>query len=185
MREVLEHCAREGIALEYLRLHDIQDLKGARLDGLKLSNCKVSSVNLSGASLTGARIEHTAFLKVVADCETKLDRAMLDDVQFEDCALNEMSMRSAACSGLRFEFTTARSLDVSEATFHGVRQVRSDLSGWRMHMAHLKFFEDAEGVTAAADLSENAKAAVRTLAATGSREAAEKFLAALESQTNA
>lgn len=124
VREVLEHCAREGIALEYLRLHDIQDLKGARLDDLKLSNCKLSSVNLSGASLTGVHIEHCTFAKVVADHSTRMDRSMLDGVTFEDCALNGASLKAASLSGLRFEFTEANALDLEGASIDGLRSIR-------------------------------------------------------------
>jgi hypothetical protein len=180
VREVLEHCAREGVALEHVQIANVADLDGARMDGLKLDSCCVSNVKLSGASVKGARIEHTAFLKVVADPTTKLDDAMLDDVRFEDCALNGLSLKGASCDGLRFEFTTARGLNVEDARFNGVRQVRSDLSGWHMHMAYLKWFEDAEGVIAASALSENQRAAVRTLAVTGSREAAARHLADLQ-----
>lgn len=192
-REVLEHCAREGISLDYLVISDIADLDGARLDGLKLSNCRLQSVNLSGASLTGARIEHTRFLKVVAYEKTSMDRAWLEDVQFEECLINGLSMKDAACSGLRFEGTTARGWHVERTDFNGVRFVAlrgstsqnlapatCDLSGWHMHMASLRWFQDADEVISASVLTENQKAAVRTLAATGSREAAEHFLAGLE-----
>src|SRR4051794_9384915 len=78
IREVLEHCASEGVALAYVQLTDIADLSGARLDGLKLSDCRLYSVNLSGVTLKGATIEHTTLEKVVADEETRLDTARLE-----------------------------------------------------------------------------------------------------------
>lgn len=183
-REVLEHCAREGIVLEYLSISDIQDLKGAHLDGLKLSNCKVRNVDFSGASLKGARIEHTRLFKSFADQGTKLDGASLENVHFDESTIDGLSMKSATCSALRFEFSSARDLDVKDTVFHGLRQIRSDLSGWHMHMASLTFFEDAEGVISKSALSANEKAAVRTFAATGNREAAEHYLARLNAQTS-
>jgi len=193
VREVLEHCARESIALEYLHLHNIQDLRGARLDGLKLSNCKLTSVDLSGASLVGARVEHTRMLKVAANSATTFDRAWLEDVQLEECALNGWSMRDAVCSGLRLEGTTARGWRVDRTNFDGVRFISlrgstrdntpaapCDLTGWHMHMALLRSFQDADEVIAASALTDNEKAAVRTLAVTGSREAAAHYLRGLE-----
>ncbi|WP_295978793.1 pentapeptide repeat-containing protein [uncultured Variovorax sp.] len=180
VREVLEHCAREGIALEYLRLHDIQDLKGARLDGLKLSNCKLSSVNLSGASLAGTRVEHCTFAKVVADRGTRLDGSVLDSVTFEDCLLNGATFKAASLSSLRFEFTEANALDLEGASVDGLRSIQSNLSGWKAHMCRLKSVEAAESLVASMNLSENQKAAVRTLAITGSREAAAHYLRGLE-----
>lgn len=180
VRTALEHCAAEGIALEYLQITNIDDLKGARLDGLKLSECRLQSVNLCGASLKGSRIGHTRFYKVVADSETKLDRAFLDNVHFDECALNGMSMRGANCSALRFEFTEARGLDLENASINGLRSPASDLRGWKAHMCCLKSVEAIEGLIDSMDLTQNQKGAVRTLAINGSREVAEKFLADLE-----
>jgi len=182
VREVLEHCAREGIALEYLQIAGIGSLKGARLDGLKLSNCRLQVVNLCGASLKGTRIEHCAFAKVVADDGTHFDGAMLDDVTFEDCAINGASFKAASLSGLRFEFTEARALDLENASINGLRSVRSNLTGWKASMVHLKWIEAMGELVESFDLTENQKAAVRTLAVTGSREAAAKYLADLDAQ---
>lgn len=183
VREVLEHCAREGIALEYLQIAGIGSLKGAKLDGLKLSHCRLQVLNLCGASLKGARIEHCTFAKVVADQSTHLDGAMLDDVTFEDCALNGASFKGASLAGLRFEFTEARALDLENASINGLRSVRSNLSGWKAHLCRLRFVEAAEALIESMDLTTNQKAAVRLLATNDSREAALKFLADLDAQT--
>ena len=183
VREVLEHCAREGIALEYLQIAGIGSLKGAKLDGLKLSTCRLQVIDLCGASLKGVRIEHCTLAKVVADSSTHFDSAMLDDVTFEDCAINGASFRGASLSGLRFEFTEARALDLANASINGLRSVRSNLSGWKASMVHLTWVEAAGELVDSMDLTPNEKAAVRTLAVTGSREAAEKYLTDLNNQT--
>jgi hypothetical protein len=182
IREVLEHCAAEGIALEYVQVTDIADLTAAKLDGLKLSNCLLRSVNLSGVALKGATVEHTTFEKVFADNRTCLDAALLENVRFVECVLNGMSAKGAQMSAIRFEFTSAVGVNVESVNFRGARQIRSDLSAWKAHMAYLSSFEGAESVIAAADLSENQKAAVRALALNGgNRMAAQTYLDDLES----
>jgi uncharacterized protein YjbI with pentapeptide repeats len=184
VRAVLEHVASEGIPLEFLNLSNITGLAGARLDGLRLTECKLFSVDLSGTSLKGARIEHTEFEKVIADNRTCLDDAYLENVQFVECVLNGLSAKRGNFSAVRFSMTEARALDVEFANFSSVRNINSNLTGWRAHMAYLHSFEDAAGLIESADLTVNQKAALRTLAFNnGNRAAAQVYLDGLESNT--
>jgi uncharacterized protein YjbI with pentapeptide repeats len=183
IREVLEHCAREGIALEYVRIANVAGLEAARLDGLRLSFCKLANVNLCGASLVGSVFADTSFLKVLADSRTCFDTAKLNNVELDDCVFNGASFKAACLTALRFHFTEARALRLEDASINGLRSVHSDLTGWKAHLCRLKFVEAIESLIASMDLSENQKGAVRTLAVTGSREAALHHLRSLEAQT--
>ena len=182
IRKVLEQHARDGKALEYVKIADVSELPGAKLDGLKLSHCVVRNVNLTGVSLKGATFSDTTFDKVVADATTRMDSATFENVQFIGCALNGLRAPRAQFVGVHFTDTTTRGLDVEGASFYGARTFRSDLTGWRAHMCYLSSFDGALEVIDSADLTTNQRAALRTLIATaGNRTAAQTYFDGLES----
>ncbi len=182
-RDVLEFCAESGTPLEYVRITHIADLLGARLDGLRLVGCILHGVNLSGVSLRGAQLKDVILENCIADGSTHLDDAILEQVRFRHGNLPGVVAPRLQAQALRFDTTIATGWNVEGAEFHGVRSTRSNLSGWKAHMANLCMFEGWAGLLATSDMTENQRAAVQTLMHNGgNRVGAQTYFDALEAQ---
>jgi uncharacterized protein YjbI with pentapeptide repeats len=183
VRAVLEACASQGVPLEYVVLRGISGLAGARLDGLKLTGCNLEQVDLSGASLTGARFESCKLRSVIADRATLLDGARLESVEFDGCKLDGLSAKGLQADALRFEFTSATGLDIPDARIHGLKVVRSNLTGWKSPMTQIIWCGDLAEIIDSADLTVNQKAAMRALAQpNATRASVQAYFDALEAQ---
>lgn len=180
VRSVLEACAAQGMALQYVVLKNITGLVDARLDGLKLTGCKLDSVDLSGASLRGAVIKESKLYSVLANERTHLDDAMVWGVEFEGCDMNGIHAPRLNADTIRFYRCTVNDWHVEDAQFDGLLARYTQPTGWKASMASIRNCSDFEGILERADLTENQKAAVRSMSTFGDRASAQSFLDALE-----
>lgn len=174
-RAALEHAARTGEALHFLRL-DGMDLCDGHYEGLKLVNCSASGVNWSGSKLSGA---------VFDGCT--LERSLFQRVKARAASFTACNMAGAIWTGAdateaqfvatNFRGVSARDLVAPRSLWSSVRTARADFGGADLAYADLRTMDDRETVLAMCDMPEHIKAGTRCVSAGNSIESAQRFAA--------